>query len=247
MTRLGDFSLALAALLILAQGGRDAWAQPLGLNPSAAPSEIGNPSSINPAARASDIRNPGAINPAAAASQTPRGGMPGLPPMAPTVGRQRATSITEPARRERAPATRADQRRQAAVRSPAEPPAACRKARPTIGSWEELKTHLASCWTVPDGTVGSSMTLRFAISSAGELRGPPMTTGSNVVPREMSASYKDAALAVLDKCLPVCPAAGFGAVLHENPLHLRLVNEAPFPSRNLGPWMTIFARARNAP
>ena len=91
------------------------------------------------------------------------------------------------------------------------------------------------------------MTLRFAISSAGELRGPPMTTATSVVPSEMSARYKDAARVALDACLPVCPVAGFGAVLHENTLHLRLVNDAPFPSRNLGPWMTIFARARRAP
>jgi hypothetical protein len=49
-----------------------AGAQPLGINPSAAPSDVGNPSSINPAARASDVWNPSAINPAAAASQIPQ-------------------------------------------------------------------------------------------------------------------------------------------------------------------------------
>jgi hypothetical protein len=150
-----------------------------------------------------------------------------------------APPVTEPARGE--------QRRQAAVRAPAEDPAACRNGRPHIATWEQLKAHLASCWTVPEGTSGSSVTLRFAISAAGELRGPPMTTATNVVPREMSARYRNAALQVLDKCLPVCPAAGFGALLHENPLHLRLVNDAPFPSRNLGPWMTVFAREPKTP
>ena len=74
-----------------------------------------------------------------------------------------------------------------------------------------------------------------------------MTTATNVVPREMSARYRDAARVVLDACLPVCPVSGFGAVLSENTLHLRLVNDAPFPSRNLGPWMTIFAHQRRAP
>jgi hypothetical protein len=232
----------LAALLLFSSGS-DTAAQPLGLNPSAAPSDIGNPSSINPAARPSDIGNPGAINPAAAASQTPRVGLPGIPPMAPVAtGRQRIAPIREPVRR-----GRSEQRRQAAVRSPAEPPASCRAARPAVATWEQLRTHLASCWAVPAGTVGSSVTLRFAISSTGELRGPPMTTATNVVPREMSANYRNAALAALDACLPVCPLAGFGAVLHENTLHLRLVNDAPFPSRNLGPWMTIFAGARRAP
>src|SRR5215213_4882321 len=60
--------LTLAVVLLL---GRpfEARSQPLGANPSAAPSEIGNPSSINPAARASDIGNPAAITPSAAATQ----------------------------------------------------------------------------------------------------------------------------------------------------------------------------------
>ena len=39
----------------------------------------------------------------------------------------------------------------------------------------------------------------------------------------------------------VCPTSAFGESLHNTILHLRLVNDAPFPSRNLGPWMRIFA------
>ena len=64
-----SFSLAAFGMLILSH---TAGAQPLGINPSAAPSDLGNPSSINPAARASDVWNPSAINPAAAASQIPQ-------------------------------------------------------------------------------------------------------------------------------------------------------------------------------
>ena len=64
-----SFSLAAFGMLILSH---IAGAQPLGINPSAAPSDLGNPSSINPAARASDVWNPSAINPAAAASQIPQ-------------------------------------------------------------------------------------------------------------------------------------------------------------------------------
>jgi hypothetical protein len=45
-----------------------ALAQSVGMNPSAAPSDIRSPSSTNPAAAASDIRNPSSNNPAAAAS-----------------------------------------------------------------------------------------------------------------------------------------------------------------------------------
>ena len=99
--RLGCPSLALAAFLMVGSG-HYARSQPLGVNPSAAPSAIGNPSSINPAARASDIRNPSAINPAGAASQIPRSSAvsPTRPAQAmPRVARQ---PIAPPPRRGRA-------------------------------------------------------------------------------------------------------------------------------------------------
>ena len=99
--RLGCPSFALAAFLMVG-ASHYAGAQPLGVNPSAAPSNIGNPSSINPAAGASDIRNPSAINPAAAASQIPRSSVvsPTRPAQAmPRVALQR---IAPPPRRARA-------------------------------------------------------------------------------------------------------------------------------------------------
>ena len=68
MIRLEALLPALVGLLLVSFGF-EARSQPLGANPSAAPSDLGNPSSINPAARPSDIGNPGAINPSAAASQ----------------------------------------------------------------------------------------------------------------------------------------------------------------------------------
>ena len=114
--RLGCPSLALAAFLMVGSGPY-AGAQPLGINPSAAPSNIGNPSSINPAAGASDIRNPSAINPAAAASQIPRSSVvsPTRPTQAmPRVARQR---IAQPPRRARA-----------VQRTPRGPATACRSS-----------------------------------------------------------------------------------------------------------------------
>jgi hypothetical protein len=119
--RFGCLSLALAAFLMV-ESGHHAGAQPLGVNPSAAPSAIGNPSSINPAARASDIRNPSAINPAGAASQIPRSSAvsPTRPAQAmPRVARQ---GIAPPSRRARAAqgpatATQIEQRRTPAAPS----------------------------------------------------------------------------------------------------------------------------------
>ena len=54
------------------QRRRRRGAQSLGVNPSAAASDVRNPSSTNPSAAASDIRNPSATNPSAAASQIPQ-------------------------------------------------------------------------------------------------------------------------------------------------------------------------------
>ena len=100
---------------------------------------------------------------------------------------------------------------------------------------------LATCWNVPEGSEGSSVTLRFGISSLGDLRGPPLITATNVKSKDMAAAYRKAATRILEHCLPVCPTDDFGAALGESTMHLRLVNDVPFPSRNLGPWMTIFA------
>lgn len=247
MDRLGSAFLALSTFLSLSLG-QDAGAQPLKANPSAAPSEIANPSSINPAAAASDIGNPSAINPAAAASQLPR------PPQSNVIVPSRSGGVTLPIAPQRivplprSPAVQRTPRGSGAakqVERRQERPSPGWAKRMSVNSWKELREHLATCWTVPAGTMGSSVMLRFMISSVGELRGPPMITSTNVIPKELSGTYRDAASAVLDRCLPISPTADFGAILHDTILHLRLVNSAPFPSRNLGPWMAIFAQPPN--
>ena len=224
MSNLGCASMCFPAVMILGlcEGPR---AQPLAINPSAAPSEVGNPSSVNPAARASDIRNPSSINPAAAASAIPQ---PGPTPS------HRSGGAAPNALPQAAPTAE----RALAVHRRADRPYEAGR----IDDWQQLRQHLAKCWNVPPGTTGSSVTLRFMISSAGELRGPPMVTATNAIPKAMAPIYKDAAVSVLATCLPVRPTAEFGAILHNTVLHLRLVNDAPFASRNLGPWMTIFAK-----
>ena len=67
------------AAFMLSSASREASAQPLAVNPSAAASDVRNPSSTNPSAAASDIRNPSATNPSAAASQIPQPA-PGIAP-----------------------------------------------------------------------------------------------------------------------------------------------------------------------
>jgi hypothetical protein len=232
MKRRGSLLLSLAAVLLCGYPG-EAPSQPLGANPSAAPSDIGNASSINPAARASDIGNPSAINPAAAATQP-------LPSTAPPAIPRSPPLRVAPIQRE--VAREGDFKRRSARAPAAEDAPSCKAGKAKVGNWQALREHLATCWNVPEGTEGSSVTLRFGISSFGELRGRPLITATNVRPKEMAAQYRTSGTAVLEQCLPVCPTEDFGATLHESTMHLRLVNDAPFPSRNLGPWMTIFAR-----
>jgi hypothetical protein len=239
MNSLEASPLALAVLLLLGVVGQ-ARSQPLGANPSAAPSNLGNPSSINPSARPSDIGNPSAINPSAAASQPLRPAVPG-----PSMSIPQSSPRLRPPPIERG-VERDDVRKQRSAKAPpVEEAPSCKAGRAKVRNWEVLRKHLATCWTIPAGTEGSSVTLRFGISAAGELRGPPLITATNVKPKEMAAAYRKAATSVLEQCLPVCPVEDFGAMIGESTLHLRLVNDTPSPSRNLGPWMTIFAKSRD--
>jgi hypothetical protein len=234
-----SFSLAVAAFGML-NLSHTAGAQPLGINPSAAPSDLGNPSSINPAARASDVWNPSAINPAAAASQIPQpSGILGAGRQAPGPRQQQITPLSRVPTLDGTPRSGVTARQLEERRKRETEPGWSKRA--SVDTWQELRAHLATCWSVPAETVGSSVVLRFMISAVGELRGPPMITATNVVPKDLSSRYRETALAVLQKCLPVRPTPEFGAILHDTVLHLRLVNGAPFPSRNLGPWMTVFA------
>ena len=84
---------AFAASVFFSAGER-VVAQALGVNPSAAASDVGNPSSTNPSAAASDVRNPSATNPSAAASQMaqPTAGSPRATNVAPSVARQRTAA-----------------------------------------------------------------------------------------------------------------------------------------------------------
>ena len=90
---------------LLFGGGHHANAQALSVNPSAAASEVRNPSSINPAAAASEIRNPSAFNPAARGSQIQGPGVISLnrpAGIAPAVPRQRIAPSVRPSSVDRA-------------------------------------------------------------------------------------------------------------------------------------------------
>jgi len=143
MIRIGWPSLAVAAVLLLGIAN-GASGQGLAVNPSAAASDIRNPSSTNPAAAASDVRNPSAFNPAAAASdiRQPSVASPSSPAaMAPRVRRtrvvlpERRSRASQRSRRAPAAATQAATReRRAAEARPRPATTAERKASAIMGS-----------------------------------------------------------------------------------------------------------------
>ena len=115
----GAAALAAAVLPIaaLAQVGTG----PNAMNPSAAPSNIGNSSSINPSAAASDIRNPSAINPSAGASDLRQLNSPG-------VNRTPATAESRPSLR-KVETRRPREARRRTLRRPTRPPSRMKRTR----------------------------------------------------------------------------------------------------------------------
>src|SRR5687767_6909485 len=159
MNSLVASALSLAVLVLLGLAGR-AHSQPLGANPSAAPSDLGNPSSINPSARPSDISNPSAINPSAAASQPLPSTAPGRSTTIPRSPRLRTAPIQRDVERD-------DVRKQRSAKAPpAEEASSSKAGKAKIGNWQARRENLATCWTLAAGTEGSSVTLRFGISAA---------------------------------------------------------------------------------
>ena len=133
----------------------------------------------------------------------------------PSTAPARSTNVPRSQRLRSAPiqrdVERDDLRKQRSAKAPAaEEAPSCKAGQPRIGNWQGLREHLATCWTVPAGTEGSSVTLRFGISAAGELRGSPLITATDVKPKDMAAAYRKAATAVLEQCLPVCPTEDSG-------------------------------------
>ncbi|HEX8166000.1 MAG TPA: hypothetical protein VF601_09455 [Beijerinckiaceae bacterium] len=129
----------LAVVLALALSAPGAMAQGLAVNPSAAASDIRNPSSIVPGAAASDIRNPSATNPAAAASEIRQPLVPNSPPV--LRGRSVAPMpVIRTERRARRP-SRAREGARAARRAPARADAAqVRDAAPVRRTERERAT-----------------------------------------------------------------------------------------------------------
>jgi hypothetical protein len=141
--RMRRLFLVLAALAVLSPAGA-ARAQGLAVNPSAAASDVRNPSSINPAAAASDVRNPSAINPAAAASAIRQPDV--ASPNAPAGVNRRAAPPRDLVRPERRPrAVRASRGGRAAretQKAPSRP--AAERARPATAADRKAQKIMGS-------------------------------------------------------------------------------------------------------
>jgi hypothetical protein len=111
-----------------------------------------------------------------------------------------------------------------------------------VNNWAELRTALASCWTVPAETEGSLIAFRFGLNKTGGMRGPPLVTS-----RQLKGDYdarkrfEDAALDALSQCFPMRITPAFGALLGESPIRLRFVNTPPTAAYQINSNITIFA------
>ena len=84
---------------------------------------------------------------------------------------------------------------------------------------QDLFRFLYQCATVPAGTEGSELTLRFSLTQYGALRGKPMITYSKLVGSPVDQRvFVSAALGALEKCTPVPLTERFGKVISQRVL-----------------------------
>jgi hypothetical protein len=111
-----------------------------------------------------------------------------------------------------------------------------------VNNWAELRTALASCWTVPAETEGSLIAFRFGLNKTGGMRGPPLVTSRQLTgDRDARKRFEDAALEALSRCFPMRITPSFGAILGESPIRLRFVNTPPTAAYQINSNITIFA------
>ena len=83
--------------------------------------------------------------------------------------------------------------------------------RASVDTWQELRLTWRRARTVPARYRSDPCRGPAVHDQRGRrARGPPMITATNVVPKDMSSRYRETALAVLQKCLPVRPTRNSG-------------------------------------
>lgn len=116
------------------------------------------------------------------------------------------------------------------------------EARARANNWADMRSALATCWTVPAGTDGSLLAYRFGLDKTGAIRGTPRIIARQLKgDAEARRHYQEAAEAALAKCFPMPVTPSFGAILGESPIYLRFVNTPPTGTYQLNSNITVFA------
>ena len=114
--------------------------------------------------------------------------------------------------------------------------------RARANNWADMRSALATCWTVPAGTDGSLLAYRFGLDKTGAIRGTPRIIARQLKgDAEAQRHYQEAADAALAKCFPMPVTPSFGAILGESPIYLRFVNTPPTGTYQLNSNITVFA------
>lgn len=86
----------------------------------------------------------------------------------------------------------------------------------------ELWPALTRCWQPPPGTVGSEITVAFALRRDGTLLGKPRITYSRLTgDAEAQRAFVAAALIALARCTPVAITDGLGGAIAGRQLSIR--------------------------
>lgn len=115
-------------------------------------------------------------------------------------------------------------------------------AEEAVDNWAEFRKRLAACWQAPSGTEGSLIAFLFGLDKTGALRGEPLVTARRFTgDANAQRQFEEAATRTLETCLPMRVTPGFGAILGESPIRLRLVNTKPTTAYQINSNITIFA------
>jgi hypothetical protein len=101
-----------------------------------------------------------------------------------------------------------------------------------VDSFAALGEAIMACWKPPAGSEGSEITLSFGLTGHGVLRGPPVVRYSKLIgSKDLQKAFALSALRAVTDCTPVKLSEGFGRVVAQRVLTLRLV----LPAKELRP------------
>ena len=98
----------------------------------------------------------------------------------------------------------------------------------SVATLDQLGPALTACFTPPDGSAGSAVTVRFSLDRRGAVIGRPAVTYARLVGKPaQKRAFVAAALDALARCTPVPVTPGLGGAIAGRPLSVRFVGGGP--------------------